>query len=134
MITVNFIAVIVATIAAFIVGALWFTVLFGKEWRRLMNIPEGGMQGGMSMSSAMGGGFIATLILVFVLANFLNWAGITAIGAALTLALWLWLAVAAVMSNMIWYENRPVKLYVINAAHYLVALLVAAAIIAWWPW
>ena len=70
---VNYLAVLVATIAAFAVGALWYGPLFGRQWRVLMNYSEGhagtpsGGEG-MPMASAMVGGFFATLILVYVLA------------------------------------------------------------------
>jgi hypothetical protein len=145
MITVNLIAVVVAAIAAFAVGALWYSVLFGRQWRMLMGMGDGADMGGkMPMVQAMGGGFVATLVMVFVLANLMATAFSSdaieaikpnAIGTALTLAFWIWLGfIATVMSNSVWYENRPWKLYFINVSHYLVALLVAAAILAWWPW
>jgi len=136
MITVNFIAVIVATVAAFLVGALWYGPLFGKEWKRLMGFSDEAMRSmKMTPFQAMAGGFVATLVLTFVLANLMAMTLTVTVGAALTLAMWIWIGfVATIMSNMVWYESRPMKLYFINASHYLVALLVAAFVLAWWPW
>jgi hypothetical protein len=36
MITINYLAVIAAAIAAVGVGVLWYGPLFGKEWMKLM--------------------------------------------------------------------------------------------------
>jgi CBS domain containing-hemolysin-like protein len=135
MITVDFLAVLVATILAFAVGALWYSVLFGKQWRELMGFTDEVMKS-MKMTPAKGlaGGFLTTLVMVFVLANLMAMTYTESIGAALTLAFWIWIGfVATIMSNLMWYENKPVKLYLINASHYLVAILLAALVLAWWP-
>ena len=136
LITVNFLAVVVASVAAFAIGALWYGPLFGRQWRMLMGFGDEAMRSmAMTPAKAMTGGFITTLILVFVLANMLALVGPSSVGEALTLSFWIWLGfVATIMMNSVWYENRPWKLYFINAAHYLVALLVATYILAWWPW
>ncbi len=132
---VNFVAVFVATVAAFMVGALWYGPLFGKQWKVLMGFSDETMKSmSMTMTKAMSGGFVATLILVFVLANFMRALQVFTLDMAFALAFWIWLGfVATIMSNSMWYENRPMKLYIINASHYFVALMVAAAVLAWWP-
>ncbi len=133
---VNFVAVFVATVAAFMVGALWYGPLFGKSWKVLMGFSDETMKNmNMTLAKALSGGFVATLVLVFVLANFMHALRVLTVGEALALAFWIWIGfVATIMSNSMWYENRPLKLYVINASHYFVALMVAAAVLAWWPW
>lgn len=134
---VNFVAVLAAAVVAFVIGGVWYTFLFGKQWRMLMGVPEGAtMQGAkMSMAQSMTGNFVATVVMVFVLANFLPIGGTGFIGAALTRAFLIWLGfIATIQLNAIWYENRPWKLYVINASHYLVAMLAAALVLSWWPW
>ena len=136
MTEVNYLAVLVSTIAAFAVGALWYGPFFGKQWRDLMGFSVGSMQTmKMTPAKAMTGGFVTTLVLVYVLANFFAMAEVSSIAAALTFAFWIWLGfIATIMLNSVWYENRTLQLYLINASHYLVALLVAALILAWWPW
>ena len=128
---VNYLAVLIAAVAAFAVGALWYSVLFGKVWRKEMGM--GDMPASMGgMGSSMIGGFIATLVLTYVLDYFLIALGAVTLSAALTIAFWAWLGfIATVMSNIVWYEKKSWTLYFINAAHYLVALLVASAVLAW---
>lgn len=132
---INFIAVLAASVAAFLVGALWYGPLFGKQWRMLMGINDQKMGGKLTMAQALSGGFVATVVMVFILANFLPLHPALTIGIALTRAFLLWLGfIATVLLNSVFYEGKPFKLYIINASHYLVALLVAAALFAWWPW
>lgn len=130
----NYLAILGAAIVAFAVGALWYGPLFGREWRRLMGIGEGANMGAMP-TKAMTGGFVATLILVYVLAGLMSAMQVATVSAALVLAFWLWLGfVATILANSVFYEKRSWNLYLINAAHYLVAIALAAVVLAWWPW
>lgn len=133
---INYLAVLVSAIGAFAVGALWYGPLFGRSWRTLMNIPDSSMTGGIAgMWKTMLGGFIATLLMVYVLAMFMTsrvgFFGDTDIQEALMFGFWVWLGfIATVLLNSVLYEKRPIQLYLINAAHYFVAILVAALILA----
>ena len=42
--SLNFLAIIVASLAAFFLGAVWYTALFGKAWRRLSGYTDEQMQ------------------------------------------------------------------------------------------
>lgn len=135
---VNYLGVLVAAVAAFAVGALWYGPLFGRQWRMLMNYSEGhagtplGGQG-ISMMSAMIGGFVATLILVYVFAIMMHALGLQTVGEALWYAVFVALGfIATTMANGIFYERRPIQLYLINVSHYVVALVVAALVLFYW--
>jgi hypothetical protein len=55
---VNFLAVLVAGLAAFFIGGLWYTVLFGKLWVKLHGYSEEKikqMQASMSPPRFFGG-------------------------------------------------------------------------------
>ena len=132
---VDYLSVIVAAVAAFAVGALWYGPLFGRPWRLLMNYSEGhagtpsGGQG-MSMPFAMGGGFIATLVLVYVLAVFMQALGIATASEAVSFGFTVSVGfIATTMMNSVFYERRPWKLYLINASHYVVAVIVASLVL-----
>ena len=79
-------------------------------------------------------GYISTLVMACVLSLFIQYTGAsTPLQGAMT-ALWAWLGfVATVTLGSVLWEGKPVKLYLLNAAHYLVALLVMGAILAAWP-
>lgn len=131
---IDYLAIVVAAVVAFAVGALWYGPLFGRRWAELMQVDfSKNPVGNGNTRRAMAGSFVATLIMVFVLALFEGAIGVGTIGGGILLALWIWLGfVATIMSNMMWYERKPWQLYAINAAHYLVAIMVAAIILAIW--
>ena len=37
---VNYLAILIATIIYFIIGALWYSIFFGKAWMRAMNLKK----------------------------------------------------------------------------------------------
>lgn len=131
----NYIAIIVAAIAAFAVGALWYGPMFGKTWRGLMGVPAEGPMGSAAYSpaQAVAMGFVATLVLCFVLGIFEGVLGVSTAAGGAILAAWLWLGfVATTLASGVFYESRPWKLYFINVFQYLAALVVAGIIIAIW--
>ena len=134
----NLLGVLVATVAAFAVGMLWYTALFGKRWQALMNYSEGhigepgatGTGKGMSMGNAMVGGFISTLVLVLTLSFFMQAVEATSIRDAVFVGLAVSIGfIATVLANALWYERRPFELYLINTGHYVVAVVVAAVVL-----
>ncbi|MBI3572535.1 DUF1761 domain-containing protein [Candidatus Kaiserbacteria bacterium] len=128
----NYLAVLAAAIAAFVVGWLWYGPFFGRQWRTLMGMPEGsmGMPGKIPPAKAMIGGFVTTLIMIWFLANFMNSLAVSSASQAA----WLGLMVAVgfigmALINSVWYEGRSWTLFFINAGHYVVSLIVAALVL-----
>ena len=68
--SINWVGVIVATVAAFALGALWYGPLFSKPWLRSLGKTQADMQqgGGPPMAPLMVAQFIATIITATVLA------------------------------------------------------------------
>ncbi len=136
--SVNVLAVVVASIAGMAIGFVWYSPLaFGKTWMKLMGKSAKDMESEKKKSNmpmTMGVGFISTLVMAYVLSLFIQYMGAsTPVQGAMT-AFWAWLGfVATVTLSSVLWEGKPVKLYILNAAHYLVALLVMGAIIAAWP-
>jgi hypothetical protein len=135
---VDYLDVLAASAAAFAVGALWYGPIFGRRWRLLMEFSEGHMGAGesaatgqgMPMGAAMTGGFIATLVLVLALSFFMDALSVMSVNAALTVALVVSLGfIATTMANSVFYERRSWSLYVINAGHYVVAIIVASLVL-----
>ena len=126
---VDYLAILVAAVAAYVVGALWYGPIFGKQWRHLM----GHTGGNMGMPQAMLGGALSTLVLVYFFAMFMDNAVVTMTGDAISFALAVSIGVIGmVLLNSVWYEGRPWKLYFINLGHYVVALLAAALVLLYW--
>ncbi|MBX4192148.1 DUF1761 domain-containing protein [Candidatus Parcubacteria bacterium] len=127
---INYLAVLVATVGAYAVGALWYSLLFRRPWMRLMGINADHV-GGMPASRAMILGFISTLVMVYVLSVFVSAA--PDLGGALIISFWIWLGFTATVQigSYLW-EGKPIKLFLINASQSLVAMLVATIILSLW--
>ncbi len=133
---INYIAVVVAAVLSMILGALWYSpILFGKEWMSLIGLTEADLkkarEKGMAKSYLMG--FIAALVMSYVLANFIDYTQATTIVEGAKSGVWIWLGFVAtvVLGTVIW-EGKPMRLYVINTGFYLFALMIMGAVLAVW--
>lgn len=128
---VNYLAIAVATVAAMIVGYLWYGPIFGKPWRRLCGLDSRPQPKPYVI-------YPITLVASFVTAYVLEYfTSITfhALGDPLLLravitAVFLWLGFSAARALIVTlFEARPIKLFLINTGHNLAVALVMAVII-----
>ncbi len=134
-IAINYFAVLVAAIAAYAVGAVWYSPIgFGKQWMKMMNLHKDDMHKmPLTPVQAMTLGFIFTLLIAYVFAHFVVLVGAQGVAEALTLGFWLWLGFGLTTLAHGWlYEGKSLKLFLFNAAHLLVALLAMALVFGWW--
>ena len=134
-VSINYWAVLAATVAAIVVGFLWYGPLFGKTWMRLMGFDKKKMDKNMKkgMTKTYIIMVITSLVTSYVLAHFVKYHG-TTISDALQTAFWVWLGfIATIQIGIVLWEGKPWKLYFINTAHQLVNLAVMATILASWP-
>ncbi len=133
---INYWAVLVAAVAAMITGFLWYGPIFGKLWMSLMGItPEK-----MKESQAKGGMgaryfamFIGSLVVSYALAYLVHRLGIMGIEGACKLTLYVGIGfIATVLLGSVLWEERPIKLYVLNVAYYLVSIFIQTLILAYW--
>jgi len=136
---INYIAILVATVANFIFGFLWYTPLFGKAWAKEMGFvvdrkPTPGELGkGMTLM------VIGNFLMAYVFAHnnaawsFVPGMNIEAIGPAATIGqaavfTWLGFYVPTDLSVVAW-ENKSWKLFFINTMYHLGTLIIAATIL-----
>ena len=132
MIHTNFLAVLVAGIAAMVVGYLWYGPLFGKPWAQMMGFTKDKMDAAKknSMTTAYVVNFIAALVMAYVLSNSFAARPLLDLGGALWLSFWIWLGfMATILLAPVLWENKPMKLYWINSLYYLVVIWVMAIIL-----
>ena len=128
----NYVAGFVAALVYWLLGALWFAVLFSRPWMALENItPE---QAGVSNPIAPYIiSFILNLVIAFVLAQLCAWrnANTAARGAALGILIWIGF-VGPITYSTYMYEMRPKQLFAINEFYPLVGLCLMGAILGAW--
>jgi hypothetical protein len=129
----SYLATIVAAIAQFILGFLWYGPLFGKPWRSLMGVSQQSTSGGGMGMTTLVWTFIGSLVTAGVLRKLATMVGARTVGAGVGLGAWVWLGfIATVMLGSVLYEKRPVKLFILNNGYQLVSLVVMGAIVAAW--
>lgn len=129
----NYVAVIVCAIVYWLLGAVWFAVLFGKQWMKLEGITEAQAKNIPHPVTPYIVSFLTGLLIAFVLAQLCAWrnANTAARGASLGVFLWIGI-VAPVTYTTHMYEMRPTNLFFINEGYVLVGLLVMGAILGAW--
>ncbi|MEK7552051.1 MAG: DUF1761 domain-containing protein [Patescibacteria group bacterium] len=131
---INYWAVLVSAIVSFVIGGIWYGPLFGKKWMALMGITKDGMKSmSLTPARAMTLGFLFTLLQSYVVAHFVVLLGAVDAGTSWSLAFWIWLGIMVpiCIGSFLW-ENKPIKLFVLNAAYQLISLFVMVLILALW--
>lgn len=121
--------VVVSAIAQWILGALWYGVIFRKSWKKLAAIPEG--QKLKDLIFPMITCFIACLLLSFVLIHVEAWYGARVFTAGFTIGVVCWVGFMAppLFAQHI-FERRRANLFAINAAYWLFAMALGGGILA----
>lgn len=133
----NYTAILIATVAQFIVGMIWYGALFGKLWWQILGFDKLSKETQMKMQKAMGPyyalQFLVTMVTTTVLALFLlalphDWNPYGVAGF-----FWLGFVVPTQVSSVIFSETPKEWQFtkiVIQAGASLVCLQVAAAILS----
>lgn len=128
----NHLALIVAAIILWLLGALWYSpVLFAKPWIAIIGRKSGEKPKGLA--AGMIGSFIGDLLLAFVLAHIIGWSGADtfAWGAFVGFIVWLGFVVGPLYPQSV-YEGRPFTYFAINAGYWFVGLVGIGGILAVW--
>jgi hypothetical protein len=136
MIELNYVHILVATIAAYFVGWMWHGPVFGKKWMALEGFtPESMKAMKMTPGTAMSLGFVMTFLTAWVLAWIYAVTPFALVGVfgALQLAFWPWLGftMPTLAGKWLW-EGRSFKLFAFNALHGFVALFAMALVLVFW--
>ncbi len=121
----SILGVILASLAFFFIGGLWYTVLFGKMWRAEMGIADEDV--GSPQPLMFIGSFVVGLVIAVTLGLLIGDRGVACgvkIGAGTGFGIG-----AAVMAQNAIYESKPVRFWAINSAYVVIGLAVMGAIL-----
>jgi len=139
-IDIHWLAVIVATVASFIFGFLWWGPIFGRTWARALGLPMDGDFSGMvkPMLLNLTGNFLTSYVLVFSTNVWRASAwGLSpdlasgSIGFFSGLFTWMGFYIPLLLNQVAW-EKRPWNVFLINAGGHLLSLQLIAQIVAHW--
>lgn len=133
---VNVLAIVIATIAMFAVGAVWYVVLFSKQWAKIHGMDKISDKEMKEMSAKMGPFYVLqllmTIISAFVLAYLMTLLPNTS-PLMIAFLVWVGFVLPADVSSVIFGGTKSkdmIPKIMIQAGEALVRLLVAAWIIS----
>lgn len=130
---VNWLAVIVAAVAHFLLGAVWFTVL-SQQWLNGIGKTLAQVQSEASSPAvAYTVAFLCNIVMARVLAQVIIATGQSSVIHGMKVGLFLWAGfVATTFMTAYVFEGRHVAIWAINAGYPLVGLLIMGAVLGGW--
>jgi hypothetical protein len=128
----NYAAVFIAAIAYWLLGAVWYGVLFSKPWMALENIS---IEQAKSMNPVLPYviTFVLNLLIAYALAQICIWRNANTAGRGASVGVLLWIGfVGPITYTTYMYEMRPKELFAINQFYPLAGLVLMGAIIGAW--
>jgi Protein of unknown function (DUF1761) len=119
--------VVISAVLQWLLGAVWYGVVFKKSWMRFVGFAEG------EKPKYRGFGMIASLLacflLSFALAHIVAWAGSITFtgGAKIGVICWLGFMAPPLFTQHI-FENRRANLFAINASYWLLCMAIGGGI------
>ena len=129
---INYLAVLVAGILYFALGALWYSpLLFSRPWMDALGFTDEDVQGGSPLTYLYPAIFY--VIAAAVMAVLIKALGITGIGAGIFLGAlgWLGFTLPPIGSSYI-FESRPASLFLITNGYHLLGFLLMGIILTLW--
>ncbi|HKV25784.1 MAG TPA: DUF1761 domain-containing protein [Candidatus Acidoferrum sp.] len=128
----NYAAVVVSAVVYWLIGGLWYAVLFSKQYVALEHLTDEQMKAANPILPYIIT-FALNLLIAFVLAKFCLWrnADTAAKGAWLGILLWIGF-IGPITYTTYMYELRAVELFAINQCYALVGLCVMGLILGGW--
>jgi Protein of unknown function (DUF1761) len=128
----NYAAVFIAAIAYWLLGAVWYGVLFSKPWMALENMS---IEQAQSMNPVLPYviTFVLNLLIAYSLAQICIWRNANSVGRGASVGVLLWIGfVGPITFTTYMYEMRPKELFAINEFYPLAGLVLMGAIIGAW--
>ena len=126
---VNWIAIIVAAAASFLLGGLWYSpLLFAKAWQREAGITDEQLKNA-NMAKIFGLAFLLCLLAAWMFATFLGPRPSLALGFGAGFSAGLFWVAASFGINYL-FERRSFKLFLINGGYHTVQFTLIGGIIS----
>lgn len=132
---INFLAVLVAAVSAFVIGSVWYSpILFGKGWQNALGLSEENIKDA-NMVKIFGTSFVLMLIMAFGLTiaanalypNGLNW--LTGLKVGLFVGIFF---ISTSYGVNILYQRKSFKLWAIDSSYQVLLLGIMGLIIGAW--
>ena len=139
MLPINYLAVLVAAVVAFVLGFLFHGPLLGKLWMKLADIHPTGNEKLSDMVPQMFWNLVANLVtayvlaVIYLLASSSPYLGATGLWGGVIVGVWIWFGFLVPSSSIavIWMKQKA-SLWLFEAGCSLVVMAAMGAIVAGW--
>jgi Protein of unknown function (DUF1761) len=128
----NYPAVVVAAVAYWALGGIWYGVLFNKPWMALEHIS---VEQAQSVSPVIPYivSFLLELLIAYSLAQLCIWRNANTVGRGASIGVLVWIGFVGPIAFMTYmFEMRPRLLFAINEFYPLAGLVLMGAILGAW--
>ena len=128
----NYLAVVVSAIAYFVLGAVWYGILFNKPWMALEHMT---VEQARSVNPAIPYivSFVLELLVAYSLAQLCIWRNANTAARGASIGILVWIGFVGPISFMNYmFEMRPKALFAINEFYPLVGMMLMGAILGAW--
>jgi hypothetical protein len=124
----NWLGIVVGTLAFFAVGAIWYTALFGKAWQREVGLSVEQLSGGRNMAAVMGTCLLLEFVVVLMLGHlFARLQPPDHVKMMMATGFALAIMAPAIGINYL-YQRRSLTLFLIDAGHLVVGMAVVGLV------
>ena len=132
---INWLAVLAAGVAYFLLGAIWYSLLFKNAWIRAsgVNPNDPNMKTGVAgiMFTSLVLMIIASIGLALLLTKIPSAGWMT--GLKLGLVVGICFSATGISISYL-YEKKPFGLHLINGLYHIVGCAIAGIVLTAWPW
>jgi hypothetical protein len=128
----NYPAVVVAAIAYWLLGAVWYGVLFNKSWMALEHMT---IEQAQSVSPVIPYivSFLLEILIAYSLAQICIWRNANTVGRGASVGVLVWIGFVGPIALMTYmFEMRPKALFAINEFYPLAGLVLMGTILGAW--
>ncbi len=129
---INYVAVTIAAVIMWVIGAVWYGVLFSAQWMMLTGITEdmAKMVSGTDNAMMMGGSLVGAFVMFFVQSHIHHAFQVKDIKGAVQAAFWSWIGFVAMVhlvNNL--YQMKPFMLTLIDSGYWLVSMIIGGIVL-----
>lgn len=128
----NWMAIVVAALSAFVIGGLWYGPLFGKAWQTLAGLSDDDIQQGHP-GKIYGGAFALTLVAAIGISMLMQLNPAPDLVFGLHVGIHVGLAFVATSFGINYlFARRPLRLFLIDAGYMVILMSVMGSILGAW--
>ena len=129
---INYPAVLVSAVAYWMLGAVWYGLLFGARWMALEHMTVEQARG-TNVALPYVISFLLNVLIACVLAHLCSWRNANTAGRGAAVGVLLWIGIVGPITYTTYmYEMRPKEIFAINEFYSLVGLCLMGIILGAW--